>query len=338
MKNQINIFEILMDAICCVMCADRKITTRERKAIHEILEKTKAPWDRNEIENRINNFVQRVKDKGLRCLVEKTCEKLPEFKRRGKENVLLRCIDYMARADGVVDMREMDLCERFKLALGVIPAVTVDQRSQSELGANKSTEQPRGEQQGDLGSNSASHAIKPPSTPTPPVQPEHVAPSDDPILSLFLARVRNHCVLVASSPETVKALQGLACDPILKELEKYVFSSMVSCLDKGNDRIVCEHKFVEGNYLNILTVVYATRPAAYIRTCFRGGYLRYLGHLAPEWPSCGKSLAHWVYGIGEEKQVTYLSLLPHPNAPRGISCIPEGDLLTRNDRRYFLLR
>ena len=65
MEKQINIFEILMDAICCVMCADKKVTTKERKAVHKILEKTKAPWDSDEINDRINRFIKRGKKEGF---------------------------------------------------------------------------------------------------------------------------------------------------------------------------------------------------------------------------------------------------------------------------------
>lgn len=106
-----------MDAICCVMCADKKVTTRERKAIHKILEKIKAPWREDQIDGRINDFIQRVKENGLKSLIEQTSKKLPEFKRRGKENVLLRCIDYMARADGYIDKNELKLCQRFGAAV-----------------------------------------------------------------------------------------------------------------------------------------------------------------------------------------------------------------------------
>ena len=112
-----NIYGILMDAICCVMCADKKVTVKERKAIYEILGKTKAPWDSDEINNRINGFIERVKKEGLDCIIQETCAKLSEFKRVGKEQVLLICIDFMARADGVIDEKERKLCEKFRLAI-----------------------------------------------------------------------------------------------------------------------------------------------------------------------------------------------------------------------------
>lgn len=177
-----------------------------------------------------------------------------------------------------------------------------------------------------------SHTVKPTLTTTPQVRPEHGYTSED-IMSLFLAHINKHCTLMAGSPNTVKALQDLACDAILKELEKYIFSSMVKCLDGGCDRIVCNHKFVEKEYLIALTVVYAKKPKDYITRCFRGNYLRYLGRLVPEWPTSRKSLAHWIWGIGEEKQILYLSFLPHKDAPKGVSFVLEGDIWTCEERQ-----
>jgi hypothetical protein len=116
-EKKAEIFEILMDAICCVMCADKKITTREREAVHKILEKTKAPWNRDEVDNRINAFVQQVKKNGLEDVIQKTCKNLPVFKKIGKEDVLFRCIDYMMRADREIDEREQKLCDKFRKAV-----------------------------------------------------------------------------------------------------------------------------------------------------------------------------------------------------------------------------
>lgn len=146
-EKDTNIFEILTDAVCCVMCADKKVTTRERKAIHKILEKTKAPWDGNKIEEHINNFVQRVKKDGLKSIVQEICDKLPEFKKRGKELVLLRCIDYMTRADGIIDENEKQLTEKFKSALGIKYSDYAGSATQVETTTSREKEETEQEKQ-----------------------------------------------------------------------------------------------------------------------------------------------------------------------------------------------
>ncbi|MGB2865392.1 MAG: hypothetical protein WBC05_18830 [Sedimentisphaerales bacterium] len=117
MKRKNNILEVLMDAVCCVMCADKKVATPERKAVHRILEKVKAPWDKNEIDRRIDIFIHRAKKEGLLSLTQEVCHKLIIFKRKGKEQVLLRCVEYMAQADGIIDPRETELCQKFRTVL-----------------------------------------------------------------------------------------------------------------------------------------------------------------------------------------------------------------------------
>jgi hypothetical protein len=116
-KQNLSIFEILMDSICCIMCVDRKITNAERKAAHNILLKTKAPWSSEEIDERISNFILRVKKEGLDKIIQDTCDELQVFKEKDKEQIFLKCFDYMARADGVIDEREKKLCEKFKTVI-----------------------------------------------------------------------------------------------------------------------------------------------------------------------------------------------------------------------------
>ena len=111
------IYEILLDAICCVMCADKKITTQERKAVHKILHKTKSPWSDEDIDEKIGVFVQRLKKEGSRKIIQETCSRLPEFSKVGKEQILLKCIDYMADADGEIHEEEISLINQFKSVL-----------------------------------------------------------------------------------------------------------------------------------------------------------------------------------------------------------------------------
>ena len=113
-----DIYEILMDAICCVMCADGNTTPKEREAIRIILGKTKAPWTKEDIDKRIGLFLERAKVEGMDKIVETTCKNLPEFKRRKKQEVLTVCLDFIARADGMTDENEKKLIEKFKSAIG----------------------------------------------------------------------------------------------------------------------------------------------------------------------------------------------------------------------------
>ncbi|MHC4270689.1 MAG: TerB family tellurite resistance protein [Planctomycetota bacterium] len=117
LAEQINLYEVLMDAICCVMCADKRATAKEQKAIHEILGKTEAAWEEEEINERIEAYVQNVRENGLATVIRETREKLAIFKRRGEQEVLLCCLEDMTQADGVIDESEIRVCDIFRLVL-----------------------------------------------------------------------------------------------------------------------------------------------------------------------------------------------------------------------------
>lgn len=138
-------FDILMDALCCVVCADKRLTKTEREAVHKVLIKTKAPWCREEIDNRINEFVECVKEMGLRPVIEETCRRLPEIRRMGEEALFFKCIEYMMRSDGVVDEREKGVCDKFRLAIG--PTEAPGQRGTSR-GKNSGLKQIAGTLEG----------------------------------------------------------------------------------------------------------------------------------------------------------------------------------------------
>jgi tellurite resistance protein len=116
-EKQPSIFDILMDAACCVIFADGKVTNEERKAVYTIMEKTKSSWTKKSIDNRIDGFLDRFKTEGIDKIVQTTCEMLPEFKRRKKQKVLIACLDFISRADGMMDENEKKIIEKFKSAV-----------------------------------------------------------------------------------------------------------------------------------------------------------------------------------------------------------------------------
>jgi hypothetical protein len=126
MEKRVNLFEVLMDAICCVMCADRRVTPKEKQAVHHIMKKINCPWDDSEIDNHIEVFIQRVRESGLAGAVKETRDRLPEFKRMHREEVLLKCVDYMMRVDCKIDEREARLCEQFRADMGAAPSHPAD--------------------------------------------------------------------------------------------------------------------------------------------------------------------------------------------------------------------
>ena len=111
------IVEILIDVICCVMCADKKVTKSEREAVHRLIKKTKAFYKAEQIDARIDTFMKRVEEQGLEAIVNSTCERIPLFTKIGKKELLLKCIRYMMYADGKIQKQEVQLCKKFETSL-----------------------------------------------------------------------------------------------------------------------------------------------------------------------------------------------------------------------------
>ena len=112
MDSKVEIFDVLMDAVCCMACADGKLVKLERLAIHTLLEKENVGWSHAEIEKRINAFVNRIKANGWHQTIEEICAKLPLFSEIHREDVLKRCIDRVMCADGIFHPKEIALCRK----------------------------------------------------------------------------------------------------------------------------------------------------------------------------------------------------------------------------------
>lgn len=115
--KETEIFDVLTNAVCCMMCVDGKITESERTAIHKVLEQNGAPWGYNVVEKHIDDFLQRLKKCGLTQSIEDTRKKISLFREQGKEGLLMQALNYVMYSDGKIKKKEIELCERFKAEL-----------------------------------------------------------------------------------------------------------------------------------------------------------------------------------------------------------------------------
>jgi hypothetical protein len=112
-----DICDVLLNVLCCVMASDGRASRSERNCINDLMKKVQAPWDDDDVERRIDDFVRRVQDCGYRNVLQETLASIDVFKRIGREKVLIRCIDEVARAAQAVEGREQALCQQIKQML-----------------------------------------------------------------------------------------------------------------------------------------------------------------------------------------------------------------------------
>ena len=117
MGDRTEIHDVLMDVVCCAMCADMQVRDPEIRTICLILRELNVPWGRDEVERRFKDFLQRAQSTGVACVIEQTVKRIETCHWAGQNDWLLACIDRVVRSDGTVDPREIEVLQRFKAAL-----------------------------------------------------------------------------------------------------------------------------------------------------------------------------------------------------------------------------
>ncbi|MCG6156692.1 tellurite resistance TerB family protein [Rubinisphaera margarita] len=106
----------LLNAMCCVMLADREIAKKEVQRIHAVFKRVGAPWEDEEIKRRLQKVLSNVKSTGLDPFVEQTCESLSRIAPERRDS-FIKCVDYIVSADGKIENRERRIRDRFASAL-----------------------------------------------------------------------------------------------------------------------------------------------------------------------------------------------------------------------------
>jgi tellurite resistance protein len=109
-----DIFTVLLNAMCCIMASDGRVSSSEKVTIKKIMTQVKSPFPPERVDQRVAEFCQRVKQQGFADVVESACEDAKIFKEKGKTDILLSCIETVAKADGVIQDSERQLVERFR--------------------------------------------------------------------------------------------------------------------------------------------------------------------------------------------------------------------------------
>jgi uncharacterized tellurite resistance protein B-like protein len=108
------LFRVLLEILCCLMVADGRASSSEKKRIRELMTKVRSPWTDAEVDEHMAAFIDRVKTDGYRKTLAVALKDVEVFKHMGKQEVLLGCLDAVAKADDKVTDRELQLCQRVK--------------------------------------------------------------------------------------------------------------------------------------------------------------------------------------------------------------------------------
>jgi len=116
-KKGAGLYDILLDALCCVMVSDGKASHDEKATIQRILEKVKSPHSAQDVNSSIESFIRQVKERGFSPVLKAVLEETRKFKKRGQQKILLKAFVLVAKSDGSVDEAERKVIARFKAVL-----------------------------------------------------------------------------------------------------------------------------------------------------------------------------------------------------------------------------
>ena len=112
-----NAFDVLIEVLCCVMVADGRASTSEKKCIRDLMAAVRASWTDCKVEAHITVFIGRVQKDGYRRTLASALKAVEVFKHTDKQSVLIQCLDAVVAADEQLDDREIQLCQRIKSCL-----------------------------------------------------------------------------------------------------------------------------------------------------------------------------------------------------------------------------
>jgi len=134
-RESSDFYSLLMDMMCCIMCADANMSKQEIGTACRILKELHVPWGRGEVERRLKEFVQRVRSEGLLCVIEQTLDRLRDFGCLDRSKLMLDSIDRIVHADGRVDPRAMNVRQKFVDAFRSVPEKPQDFSIDTEVGS-----------------------------------------------------------------------------------------------------------------------------------------------------------------------------------------------------------
>ena len=99
------------------MTADGVASKQEQQRVITVMNKVQSAWSKAAVTQLIRRYVDRVKKVGYQLVLKATVAGVRQFKKTGKGDTVLRCIDYIASADQDLNEREQEVCDRIRRAV-----------------------------------------------------------------------------------------------------------------------------------------------------------------------------------------------------------------------------
>lgn len=94
------------------MVADGRASNSEKMTIQKIMMKINSGWTMDECDNHINLFIENLRTIGYPEVLKKSLSQIETIKQPGYQEILIKCVNTVAQADGKLSDAELKLCKR----------------------------------------------------------------------------------------------------------------------------------------------------------------------------------------------------------------------------------
>lgn len=111
--------ELLIEILCCVMCADGDMAEKEQELIHKIIKKFHPDILKEDIDQQVVLFLQKVAKDNIDNVIDQICIRLSMVKNEKTKKTIQKLIKLMIKADNKIDEKEIEVYKKFKKAMGL---------------------------------------------------------------------------------------------------------------------------------------------------------------------------------------------------------------------------
>ena len=117
MAHKLERLQLILEALCLVMCANGRASRDEQHSIRELMKRLNAPWSEDETKSKVKQFLLELDSAKFKQSLNDVCKKIPQLLKPQEREVLLKCIDSLAKSDGSVDEKEWKVRDRITAAI-----------------------------------------------------------------------------------------------------------------------------------------------------------------------------------------------------------------------------
>ena len=117
MAHKLERFQLILEALCLVMCASGRASRNKKHLIRDLMKRLQAPWSEDETKGKVKEFLAGLDSAKFKQSLNDVCKKVPQLLKPQEREVLLKCVDSVTKADESADEKELKVRDRITAAI-----------------------------------------------------------------------------------------------------------------------------------------------------------------------------------------------------------------------------